>query len=68
MTNELASFVAANARKVENAVKDEYNSRFEYFGLKSIYDLHLLTYPEHVIDAADGLSQTRLTALKYASC
>lgn len=45
VTEELVAFTTANARKLDNAVKDEYNQHFEYFGLKSVYDNHLLRDP-----------------------
>lgn len=44
--DRLHNFVTANARKLDNAVKDENNRFFEYWGIRSVYDLHLLRHPE----------------------
>ncbi len=42
----LASFVAENARKLNDAVDPEAQLRFEYFGLRTLYDRYLLRHPE----------------------
>ncbi len=38
-------FVRNNARKLNNAVEDELSDRFEYFGLRTVYDRYLLRHP-----------------------
>jgi ribonucleoside-diphosphate reductase alpha chain len=38
-------FVRDNARKLNSAVDDEFSDRFEYFGLRTIYDRYLLRHP-----------------------
>jgi ribonucleoside-diphosphate reductase alpha chain len=40
-----ADFVAANARKLNSAVDDRFSDRFEYFGLRTVYDRYLLRHP-----------------------
>jgi ribonucleoside-diphosphate reductase alpha chain len=40
-----AEFVAANARKLNSAIDDRYSDRFEYFGLRTVYDRYLLRHP-----------------------
>jgi ribonucleoside-diphosphate reductase alpha chain len=38
-------FVVANARKLNNAIDDRFSDRFEYFGLRTVYDRYLLRHP-----------------------
>jgi ribonucleoside-diphosphate reductase alpha chain len=38
-------FVAENARKLNHAVDEEFSDRFEYFGLRTVYDRYLLRHP-----------------------
>jgi ribonucleoside-diphosphate reductase alpha chain len=46
LANErLAGFVAANARKLNDAVTPERDREFEYFGLRTVYDRYLLRHP-----------------------
>jgi ribonucleoside-diphosphate reductase alpha chain len=40
-----AEFVAANARKLDDAVDLRADRRFEYFGLRTVYDRYLLRHP-----------------------
>ena len=40
-----AAFVVENARKLNNAVDDDLSDRFEYFGLRTVYDRYLLRHP-----------------------
>ncbi len=42
----LGTFVADNARKLNDAVDLEATKRFEYFGLRTVYDRYLLRHPE----------------------
>src|SRR6478672_2334303 len=41
-----ADFVEANARKLDQAVDASHDRRFEYFGLRTVYDRYLLRHPE----------------------
>ncbi len=41
----VAEFVAANSRKLNDAIETERNSLFEYFGLRTVYDRYLLRHP-----------------------
>jgi ribonucleoside-diphosphate reductase alpha chain len=45
VSKEAAEFVAANARKLNNAIDDRFSDRFEYFGLRTVYDRYLLRHP-----------------------
>jgi ribonucleoside-diphosphate reductase alpha chain len=40
-----ASFVSENARKLNNALDEGFSDRFEYFGLRTVYDRYLLRHP-----------------------
>jgi len=40
-----AEFVRTHARKLNHAVDDELSDRFEYFGLRTVYDRYLLRDP-----------------------
>ena len=46
IADETAEFVAAHARKLNLAVLSPSNDRFEYFGLRTVYDRYLLRHPE----------------------
>jgi ribonucleoside-diphosphate reductase alpha chain len=41
----LAGFVQANARKLNDAIDDSLNHRFDYFGIRTLYDRYLLRHP-----------------------
>ncbi|MDH2427133.1 ribonucleoside-diphosphate reductase subunit alpha [Sphaerisporangium sp. TRM90804] len=41
----LAEFAAANAVELDNLVDPEGDARFEYFGLRTVYDRYLLKHP-----------------------
>jgi ribonucleoside-diphosphate reductase alpha chain len=45
VSKETAEFVAANARKLNSAVDERFSDRFEYFGLRTVYDRYLLRHP-----------------------
>ncbi|MGH9620167.1 MAG: ribonucleoside-diphosphate reductase subunit alpha [Bryobacteraceae bacterium] len=74
IASETADFVAAHARKLNLAVLSSANERFEYFGLRTIYDRYLLRHPEArtVIETpvyffmrvACGLARTPIEALE----
>ena len=40
-----AAFVARHARKLDDAVDPDADRRFEYFGLRTVYDRYLLRHP-----------------------
>ena len=42
----LATMVATNARKLNDAIVIERDHEFEYFGLRTLYDRYLLRHPE----------------------
>lgn len=44
--DELAEFVAAHAAELDALVPDDADDRFEYFGLRTVYDRYLLRHPE----------------------
>ncbi|WP_260705611.1 ribonucleoside-diphosphate reductase subunit alpha [Edaphobacter flagellatus] len=45
VSKEAAEFVAANARKLNSAIDTHLSDRFEYFGLRTVYDRYLLRHP-----------------------
>ena len=45
VSNATAEFVATYARKLNHAIDDSFSDRFEYFGLRTIYDRYLLRDP-----------------------
>jgi ribonucleoside-diphosphate reductase alpha chain len=44
--DETAAFVAASARKLDDAIDISNDLRFEYFGLRTVYDRYLLREPQ----------------------
>ncbi|HEX4493785.1 MAG TPA: ribonucleoside-diphosphate reductase subunit alpha [Acidimicrobiia bacterium] len=42
----LATMVATNARKLNDAIVADRDREFEYFGLRTVYDRYLLRHPE----------------------
>lgn len=46
IADETAAFVASHARKLNLAALAPSNDRFEYFGLRTVYDRYLLRHPE----------------------
>ncbi len=46
MSEKVGQFVAANARKLNDAIENSRNDLFEYFGLRTVYDRYLLKNPE----------------------
>ena len=71
----LAEFVLPNARKLNDAVNEDFSDRFEYFGLRTVYDRYLLRHPltRHVIETpqyfflrvACGLAATVTEAIEF---
>jgi ribonucleoside-diphosphate reductase alpha chain len=45
VSKDTAAFVQANARKLNSAIDDRFSDRFEYFGLRTVYDRYLLRHP-----------------------
>ncbi|HEU5008204.1 MAG TPA: ribonucleoside-diphosphate reductase subunit alpha [Jatrophihabitantaceae bacterium] len=43
--DETAKFVKDNARKLDFAIDESADRRFEYFGLRTVYDRYLLRHP-----------------------
>jgi ribonucleoside-diphosphate reductase alpha chain len=46
VNERLRDFVVANARKLNNAIDPLATRRFEYFGLRTVYDRYLLRHPQ----------------------
>jgi ribonucleoside-diphosphate reductase alpha chain len=45
--DETAAFVAANKTVLDDAVDHDADTRFEYFGLRTVHDRYLLRHPQH---------------------
>ncbi|MBX6356258.1 MAG: ribonucleoside-diphosphate reductase subunit alpha [Micromonosporaceae bacterium] len=70
-----AEFVAAYARKLDDAVDPAGDQRFEYFGLRTVYDRYLLRHPTTrlvietpqywLLRVACGLSRTPAEAIGF---
>ena len=45
INERVLAFVEANARKLNDAVDARHTQRFEYFGLRTLYDRYLLKHP-----------------------
>ena len=45
INERLLAFVQANARKLNDAIDNSLNARFDYFGLRTVYDRYLLRHP-----------------------
>ncbi|MGA8112475.1 MAG: ribonucleoside-diphosphate reductase subunit alpha [Actinocatenispora sp.] len=73
--DETARFVKDNARKLDFAIDTEADSRFEYFGLRTVYDRYLLRHPSSrlvvempqyfLLRVACGLSRTPGEAIDF---
>lgn len=46
INDRVASFVAANSRKLNDAIEPGRSDLFEFFGLRTVYDRYLLRHPE----------------------
>src|SRR5215213_8432488 len=74
INDRLAAFVAANSRKLNDAIDQTRNDLFEFFGIRTVYDRYLLKNPvtRDVIETpqffwmrvACGLSETRYEAVE----
>ncbi|TDV48033.1 ribonucleoside-diphosphate reductase subunit alpha [Actinophytocola oryzae] len=70
-----AAFVATHARKLDDAVDHDGDHRFEYFGLRTVYDRYLLRHPDSravterpqywLLRVACGLSHTPAEAIRF---
>ncbi len=70
-----AAFVAANARKLDDAIDLDADRRFEYFGLRTVCDRYLLRHPTDrlvietpqywLLRVACGLSHTVAEAIGF---
>ncbi|MGH3400233.1 MAG: ribonucleoside-diphosphate reductase subunit alpha, partial [Streptosporangiaceae bacterium] len=75
ISDETAKFVKDNARKLDFAVDEEADRRFEYFGLRTVYDRYLLRHPStrqvietpqfFLLRVACGLSRTPAEAVGF---
>ena len=75
ISDETASFVKDNARKLDDAVDTGADLRFEYFGLRTVYDRYLLRHPSgrlvietpqyFLLRVACGLSRTPGEAIGF---
>ncbi len=73
--DETAAFVKDNARKLDFAVDEAADRRFEYFGLRTVYDRYLLRHPKDrlvietpqyfLLRVACGLSRTPAEAIGF---
>ncbi len=73
--DDTAGFVEANARKLDHAVDLDADRRFEYFGLRTVYDRYLLRHPQTrdvietpqywLLRVACGLAQTPQEAIDF---
>ncbi|BCB76462.1 ribonucleoside-diphosphate reductase subunit alpha [Phytohabitans flavus] len=73
--DDVAAFVARNARKLDDAVDPAGDLRFEYFGLRTVADRYLLRHPEirlvvetpqyWLLRVACGLSRTPAEAIGF---
>jgi ribonucleoside-diphosphate reductase alpha chain len=70
-----ADFVATHARKLDDAIDQDGDNRFEYFGLRTVYDRYLLRHPHTravlerpqywLLRVACGLSHTPAEAVRF---
>jgi ribonucleoside-diphosphate reductase alpha chain len=73
--DETAAFVKDNARKLDFAIEESADRRFEYFGLRTVYDRYLLRHPTgrlvletpqyFLLRVACGLSRTPVEAIGF---
>src|ERR1700744_1376941 len=45
ISDDAANFVRSNARKLNNAIDELFTDRFEFFGIRTVYDRYLLKNP-----------------------
>ncbi len=72
-----AAFVRQHRRKLDDAISEENDRRFEFFGLRTVYDRYLLRHPEHrsvietpqyfLLRVAAGLAESAEEAIELYS-
>jgi ribonucleoside-diphosphate reductase alpha chain len=75
VSRAVAEFVQTHARKLNHAIDDTFSDRFEYFGLRTVYDRYLLRdpisrgiieTPQHFfLRVACGLARTPHEAIEF---
>ncbi|MCL6536993.1 MAG: ribonucleoside-diphosphate reductase subunit alpha [Acidothermus sp.] len=75
IADEVARFVKDNARKLDFAIDPKADHRFEYFGLRTVYDRYLLRHPTSrlvietpqyfLMRVACGLAETPAEAIGF---
>jgi ribonucleoside-diphosphate reductase alpha chain len=75
VSDETAAFVRSNTRKLNSAIDELYTDRFEFFGIRTVYDRYLLKNPStreaietpqyFFLRVACGLSQTVGEAIHF---
>jgi ribonucleoside-diphosphate reductase alpha chain len=75
VSKDLAAFVTAHSRKLNDTIDDGRSGLFEYFGLRTVYDRYLLRNPEtrqaletpqqFFLRVACGLSRTVQEAIEF---
>ena len=75
VSDEVAAFVATNAPELNAAIDSSRDHRFEFFGLRTVYDRYLLRHPERrevietpqyfLLRVACGLSTTVEEAVSF---
>jgi ribonucleoside-diphosphate reductase alpha chain len=73
--DDTAAFIKDNARKLDDAIDLDGDQRFEYFGLRTVYDRYLLRHPRtrqvietpqyFLLRVACGLSRTPAEAIGF---
>jgi len=75
VAKDFAQFVSDNARKLNDAIREDRCDLFEYFGIRTVYDRYLLRNPEtrdvletpqyFFLRVACGLSRTVQEAIEF---
>jgi ribonucleoside-diphosphate reductase alpha chain len=75
ISDATAEFVAVNARKLDDAADPDGDLRFEYFGIRTVYDRYLLRHPQSrlvietpqywLLRVACGLSRNPIEAIAF---
>jgi ribonucleoside-diphosphate reductase alpha chain len=75
VSSATAEFVRTHARKLNHAIDDQLSDRFEYFGLRTVYDRYLLRDPltrkvvetpqRFFLRVACGLAETPNEAIEF---
>jgi ribonucleoside-diphosphate reductase alpha chain len=62
ISEQVAEFVAQNARKLNDAIEPERNDLFEYLGIRTVYDRYLLVNP----DSRDAIETPQYFLMRVA--